>query len=137
MISLQRDLEETARGARRARLLAHGGAGDYADPETFALVEGVLRRVLEERNEEALLLFELLDEEEWRLDAAVRLSSHRPVLGPAIVFVKRLVLLPLTRWLYDYTSANFRRQQRLNRLMFACIEELAIENARLRRAVAR
>jgi hypothetical protein len=27
---------------------------------------------------------------------------------------------------------NFRRQQRLNRIVFACLEELAIENAKLR-----
>ena len=47
MISQQRDLEETARSARRARILAQGGAGDYADPETFAAVDSVLRRVLD------------------------------------------------------------------------------------------
>jgi hypothetical protein len=137
MISQQRDLEETARSARRTRILAQGGAGDYADPDTFAVVESVLRRVVEERSAGALLLPELLDDDEWRLDATVRLSSHRPIVGPAIVLMKRAVLLPLARWLYEYTSTNFRRQQRLNRLMFACIEELAIENARLRRALAR
>ena len=53
------------------------------------------------------------------------------------MLMKRAVLLPLARWLYEYTSTNFRRLQRVNRLMFACIEELAIENARLRRALAR
>ena len=35
-------------------------------------------------------------------------------------------------WLYEYSLENFRRQQRVNRLLFAAIEELAIENARLR-----
>src|ERR1051325_10664295 len=130
MIAQQLTIEQSARDARRARLLAHGGADDYRDPETYALVEGVLRRVLEERSDAALLLPELLDAEEWRLDAAVRLTSHRPVIGPAIVLVKRLVLLPLTRWLYDYVSANFRRQQRINRLLFACLEGPAAGNPR-------
>jgi hypothetical protein len=49
--------------------------------------------------------------------------------------VKRRLLLPLTRWLFEYSQENFRRQDRLNRVLFACIEELAIENARLRRAL--
>ena len=39
------------------------------------------------------------------------------------------------RWLYEYSLENFRRQQRVNRLLFACIEELAIENAHLRKSV--
>ena len=39
----------------------------------------------------------------------------------------------MTRWLYEYSQDNFRRQDHLNRVLFACIEELALENARLRR----
>ena len=46
------------------------------------------------------------------------------------------LLLPLTRWLFEYSQENFRRQDRLNRVLFACIEELAIENARLRQTLA-
>ena len=47
------------------------------------------------------------------------------------------LLLPLTRWLFEYSQDNFRRQDHLNRMLFACIEELAIENARLRRGSSR
>ena len=50
--------------------------------------------------------------------------------------VKRRVILPLVRWLYNFSLENFRRQRHVNRLLFACIEELAIENAKLRRDVA-
>jgi hypothetical protein len=50
-----------------------------------------------------------------------------------VVFVKRRLLLPATRWLYEYSLENFRRQQRVNALLFACVEELAIENAKLRK----
>ena len=39
----------------------------------------------------------------------------------------------MTRWLFEYSQENFRRQQRINAVLFACIEDLAIENARLRR----
>jgi hypothetical protein len=39
----------------------------------------------------------------------------------------------MMRWLFEYSQENFRRQQHLNQILFACIEELALENARLRR----
>lgn len=130
-------LEETTRAERRKRLLARGGASDFRDAELFAAVERVLRRAVEERDPDALLLPELLgDDEDWVLQGHLRFSSHRTVIGPVIVFLKRRLLLPLTRWLYEYSLENFRRQQRINRLLFACLEELAIENVRLSRMVA-
>ena len=52
------------------------------------------------------------------------------------MFVKRRLLLPLMRWLFDYSQENFRRQQRMNRILAAAIEEVAVENARLRREIA-
>ena len=76
----------------------------------------------------------LSSDADWQLTTHLRFTSHRPLIGPVIVFVKRRILLPLTRWLYEYSLENFRRQQRVNRVLFACIEELAIENAKLRAA---
>jgi DNA-binding transcriptional LysR family regulator len=133
---LMKEVEAAARGDRRERLVADGAVA-YRDPELFAAVDEVLRRAVE-RGEGAVLLPELLpDDEQWRLDTSLRFSSHRPVIGPAIVFVKQRLLLPLVRWLVDYNRDNFRRQQRVNRLLAACIEELALENARLRRELNR
>ena len=43
------------------------------------------------------------------------------------------LILPVTRWLFEYSQENFRRQDQLNRVLFSCIEELALDNARLRR----
>ena len=77
-----------------------------------------------------------LSDVDWRLRTHLELSTHRPAVGRAILFAKRRVLLPLTRWLFEYSQENFRRQDRLNRVLFACVEELALENARLRRAIA-
>jgi hypothetical protein len=57
------------------------------------------------------------------------------VIGPLLIAIKRRLLLPLTRWLYEYSLENFRRQRRINSVLFACIEELAIENARLRQEI--
>ena len=130
-----KEVEAAARHDRRERMAA-GGAAGYSDPELFAEVDAVLRRAVE-RSEHAILLPEVLpDDEEWRLDTSLRFSSHRPVIGPAIVFMKRQ-LLPLVRWLVEYNRDNFRRQQRVNRVLAACLEELALENARLRRELNR
>jgi len=131
-----KEIEGAARRDRRDRLVA-GGAAGYSDPELFAEVDEVLRRAVERSNGTVLLPEVLPDDEEWRLDTSLRFSSHRPLIGPAIVFVKQRLLLPLVRWLVDYNRDNFRRQQRVNRLLAACIEELAIENARLRRDLMR
>ena len=138
-VSVERLMHEIAddlRGERRERALARGGPAEYRDPEIFAAVEGVLRRAVEKRDLDASLIPALLeDEEDSRLQTHLRFSSHRPLAGPVIVFVKRRILLPVTRWLYEYSLENFRRQQQINRVLFACLEELAIENARLERLV--
>lgn len=137
MISVERvmrEIEDDLRRERRARLLEKGAPEEYRDADVYATVEQVLRRAIETRDHEAVLLPELLsDEQDWTLETKLRFTSHRPVIGPVIVFFKRRVLLPLTRWLYQYSLENFKRQQRINRMLFACIEELAIENATLRK----
>jgi hypothetical protein len=132
---LMREIQRGAQDDRRARLVA-AGADAYRDPELFAAVDTVLRRAAA-RDEQAILLpAHLGDDEEWRLQTGIRLSSHRSLAGPLLVFAKRRMLMPLLRWLLDHNRENFRRQQRLNRLLAACIEELALDNARLRREIA-
>ena len=137
MVSVERvmrQIEDDLRRERRARLLEKGAPEEYRDAEVYASVDAVLRRAIETRDHDAVLVPELLgDEQDWTLETRLRFESHRPVLGPVIVFFKRHVMLPLTRWLYQYNLENFQRQQRINRLLFACIEELAIENATLRK----
>jgi hypothetical protein len=54
-----------------------------------------------------------------------------------IVLFKRRVLLPLMRWLFEYSLENFRRQQRVNHLLISCVEALAIDNAQLRQELLR
>lgn len=128
-----RGIEDDVRRARRQRLLAHGAASEYGDPRIYASVDGLLRRAIELRDHDALLVPELAGGEDGsRLTTHLRFGSHRATFGRVVVFAKRRILLPAMRWLYEYSLNNFRRQDRLNRLMFACIEELAIENATLR-----
>ena len=136
--TLMGGIEDDLRRQLRQQLLNRGAALEYRDDELFAAVERVLRRAVEVRRQGALVLPVLLsDDEEWELQTHLRFSSHRPILGTLIAFVKRRVLLPAMRWLYEYSLHNFRRQQAINRVLFACLEELAIENARLRQDVRR
>ena len=129
------DLQGRVRAQVRQRLAA-AGSPEFRDAEIFDAVARVLRHGLEARDRGELLLPELLpDEEEWRVDTPLRLSTHRPVVGGALLFVKRRLLLPLNRWLYEYTREHFRRQHQVNLVLFACLESLAIENARLRQDV--
>ncbi len=129
------ELEDDVRRARRKRLLARGGADDYRDRAVYEGVDVVLRRALDARDHDALLLPDLMtSEDDWQLSLHLRYASHRPVIGPALIFLKRRLLLPLMRWLYEYSLENFRRQRRVNAILFACVEELAIENAKLRLA---
>ena len=133
--ALMREIEADVRAALRNRIVARGGPSEYADDEIFAGVEAVLRRALERRDPE--LLLPALSDDEHQLVTHLRFSSHRPMVGPAVIFLKRRVLLPLMRWLYEYSLENFRRQEKINSTLFACIEELAIENVRLRRDLQR
>jgi hypothetical protein len=127
------DLQGRVRAQIRDRL-ARAGSQEFSDAEIFDAVARVFRRGLDLRDRGELLLPELLpDEDNWRVDAPLRIPTHRPTTGPAIVFLKRRVLLPITRWLYEYTRDHFRRQHQVNLALFGCLEALAIENAQLRR----
>ncbi len=131
------EIERDVRARLRRHLVKKGGAADYQDEEIFDAVHALLARAIDERNLDALLLPELVDGDvDWRLQTHLTLTTHRPGLaGRCILFVKKTVLLPLTRWLFEYSQENFRRQDHLNRMLFACIEELAVENAHLRRKI--
>ena len=130
------EIERDVRTRLRRHLIKRGGAADYQDEELFDAVHSVLARAVDQRNLDATLLPELLDSDiDWRLQTHLTLSTHRPTIGRFILFAKRRILVPMTRWLFEYSQENFRRQHHLNQLLFACIEELALENARLRRDV--
>lgn len=128
-----REIEDEVREQRRSRLIARGAPDDYRDEAVFAIVEQVLRRAVEARDGQSLLLPQLLESDtDWELRLPLELRSHRKATGRLILFVKRRLLLPLMHWLYEYSLENFRRQARVNRILFASLEELAIEHAKLR-----
>lgn len=134
------DVMAEVRGRVRAEVrarLARGGVREFEDEAVFLAAERLLARALEQRDRQLLLLPELLDDEDdWRVDPSLRFASHRPIAGGAIIWLKQKLVLPVTRWLYDYSRENFARQERLNFVLMACVQQLAVENARLAARVA-
>jgi len=129
------ELHGRVRERLRAQILASGGSPDFEDPALFADVEALLHSAASTFDSTKLILPEILgDPDTWRLNTAMRYQSHR-AKGPAsvLLFVKRRVLMPVLRWLYEYSRDNFERQRRTNLVLFACVQELAVETARLRR----
>jgi len=130
------EIRRRVRADLRARLLVRGAAADFADERIFDDVDALFRRALAQDDRFRLLLPELLGDE-WAPELALRLRSHRPGPVAAIVlFAKRRILLPLTRWLYEFALENFRRQDALNVALMACLQTLAADHARLRERVA-
>ena len=119
----------------RERLLSHGASPALDDPKLFAEVERLLQSAAASQDPAALMLPELLgDPDRWRLETALRYQSHRTAgSASAILFLKRRLLMPLFRWLFEYSRDNFERQRHVNQVLFACVQELAIETAALRR----
>jgi hypothetical protein len=133
------DLHGRVRERLRERLLRHGASKSFADPALFADVERLLHTATSSGDSNVLILPELLgDPDTWRIDTAMRYQSHRAAgAGAVILFVKRRVLMPMLRWLFEYSRDNFERQRRVNQVLFACVQELALETAVLRRELAR
>jgi hypothetical protein len=128
------ELRERVRGRLREQLVRAGASPAFHDPELFADVERLLQRATQSADAQALILPELLgDPDSWRLAMAMQYQSHRGgAAASLLVGIKRWVLMPMLRWLFEYSRNNFERQRRVNEVLFACVQELAIENARLR-----
>jgi hypothetical protein len=137
--ALMAELQERVRVRLREELTRHGASPAIADPALFAEVERLLRAAVDRSSPRGLLMPELLgDPSTWRLDTAMRYGSHRGAgAAAALIFIKQRVLMPVLRWLFEYSRDNFVRQQRVNQVLFACVQELAIENAELRRELLR
>jgi len=125
------EVRARVRADLRARLV-RSGVREFEDETLFLAAEQLLERALQRSDRPLLLLPELLDDEDdWRVNPTLKLWSHRPIAGRVIVWFKRRLVLPVTRWLYDYSRENFARQERLNFVLMACLQQLAVENARL------
>jgi hypothetical protein len=132
------DLRARVRERIREDLRRHGASSAFDDPTLFAEVEALVRGAVDAANPRALLMPELLgDPETWRLETAMRYRSHRARSGTLLIFIKRRLMMPIVRWLFEYSRDNFERQRRMNEVLCACVQDLAIETARLRREIRR
>ena len=128
------ELQGRVRERVRAELVRHGASAALEDPALFADIDTILRTAIERSQPAALLLPELLgDPSTWRLETAIKYQTHRGAAGAPIIFVKQRLLMPLLRWFYEFNRDNFERQRRINQVLFACVQELAIELAKQRR----
>ena len=128
------ELQGRVRERVRAELVRHGASKALDDPALFADIDTMLRAAIERSQPAALLLPELLgDPSTWRLDTAIKYQTHRGAAGAPIIFVKQRLLMPLLRWFYEFNRDNFERQRRINQVLFACVQELAIELVKQRR----
>jgi hypothetical protein len=131
---------EEVRSHVRARLRAEMARTDpespLLTPALFDEAEAIFRKALARRR---LLMMPslLLDENEWDLATSLRFASHRPLAGRVVLFAKRKLVLPLTRWLYEFSRDNFERQTRVNDTLMATIETLVVEVLTLRRDLER
>ena len=128
------ELQSRVRERVRSELRRHGASEALEDAALFAEVDRLLRDATSRARTGALLLPELLgDPATWRLETSLRYQTHRGAVGRFLVVpFKRRILTPVLRWLYEFSRDNFERQARVNQVLFACVQELAIENARLR-----
>ena len=132
-------LRERVRARLRERIVTGHEAHAFNDPDIFDEVEALLHSAASSADATTLILPELLGAPDaWRLTTSMRYQSHRGK-GPAAVFgfVKRRILMPAFRWLFEYSRDNFERQRRTNLVLFACVQELAVETAELRRELRR
>lgn len=133
------ELRRRVRERLRRQLADEAAAPAFDDPALFAHVESLLRAAASTPETARLLLPELIGEADtWRLTTSMRYQSHRDrVSAGLIIFVKRRLVMPLLRWFYEYSRDNFERQRRVNHVLFACVQELALETALLRRELDR
>ena len=133
------ELRGRVRERLRAQIVESGGSRAFEDRALFADVEALLQTAANITDADPLILPELLgDPATWRLNTAMHYQSHRAAGSASLIlFLKRRLLMPVFRWLFEYSRDNFERQRRLNRVLFACVQELAVETARLRREVNR
>src|SRR5262245_26451773 len=128
------ELQGRVRERVRAELVRHGASAALEDPALFADIDALLRAAIERSQPAALLLPVLLGHPStWRPVTAITSQAHRGASVTPIIFVKQRVLMPLLRWFYEFNRDNFERQRRINQVLFACVQELAIELAKQRR----
>ena len=134
--AVMEEIRDRIRGDLHARLVGLGARADFGDRTIFDEVDRLIDRALANDDPSALLLPARL-EQPWRPELSLDFPSHRGRLAAgAIRFAKSRIVLPLVRWLFEYSQENFRRQHHLNVALMATLQALAADHARLKAKVA-
>ena len=97
-----------------------------------------LSEVLVDRAREDSALRHYLDTiGDWRQQLHPNFSTHRGFFGRIFLWIKRKILYPPFRWIVEQNEVNAWRQDRLNLSVLDLIEELAMENGRLKARIAK
>ena len=133
------ELHRRVRERMRTQVTDADDSHVFADPEVFGHVDALLRTAAATPETRPLMLPALLGEPHtWRLVTKMQYQSHRGKgVASLVMGLKRHILMPLFRWLFEYSRDNFERQRRTNHVLFACVQELAVETALLRRELRR
>ena len=130
------EVRDQVRADLHARLVAQGGGADFDSRATFDEVDRLIAAAVAHDDPRALLIPARLPDP-WRPALSLDLPGHRGgVAGRAIHFAKAKLVLPVVRWLYEYSAENFRRQQQVNVALMACLQAIAADHARLKARVA-
>jgi hypothetical protein len=126
MAYVQKRIEERRKG------------GVLYDDEIRAETGMWLSEVLVDRAHEDSALRHYLDTiGEWRQQLHPNLSTHRGFFGRVFLWIKKKILSPPFRWIIEQVEVNAWRQDRLNLSLLDLIEELAMENGRLKARLAK
>jgi hypothetical protein len=133
--AVMREVRDRVKAELHARLTRQDADTSLAERTVFDEVDAIFRQAL--AHEQQALLLPALLADEWRPRLSLDFRSHRaPASAGPILFVKRRILAPAMRWLFEYSQDNFRRQDRLNLALLACLQSLAADHARLKARLA-
>ena len=130
MAELRTNLREDV----RRRLQANGASEDLNNKAIFQVVDAILNQAVNDAKPGTLLLPELFDSPtSSKLEISVSYQTHRGLIGRVLVRpIKRRILMPIFHWIFEFSRKNYDRQNKINQILFSCIQVLAIENAKLR-----
>ena len=130
------EVRDQVRADLHARLVAQGGGDDFDSRATFDEVDRLIAAAVAHDDPRGLLIPARLPDP-WRPALSLDVPGHRGgAAGKAIHFAKSKLVLPVVRWLYEYSAENFRRQQQVNVALMACLQAIAADHARLKAKVA-
>lgn len=139
MVSTEAVMDEV-RARVRAELYArmvHKGSGDDFDSRAvFDAVDELITRALAHDDVNGQIIAARVAPP-WQPSLSLDVASHRAgMAGRTIELAKSRLVMPVVRFLFEHVSENFRRQQRLNLALMACLQTLAADHVRLEARVA-